>query len=63
MSPDISKCEGDSCPLKEKCYRYISKPNEIWQTYSDFTNYLNEEKTECEYFLLIWEESGSDKSN
>lgn len=25
--PDITKCEGHDCPLKEKCYRYTSKDN------------------------------------
>jgi hypothetical protein len=53
--PDISKCEGIDCPLKTKCYRFTSTPSEFWQTYSDFTPELNEEKTECSYFLEIWE--------
>ena len=22
--PDITKCEGGNCPLKNNCYRYIS---------------------------------------
>jgi len=30
--PDISMCQGDECPLKEKCYRYLAKPNE-YQSY------------------------------
>lgn len=30
--PDISMCEGGSCPLKEECYRYRAKPN-YHQTY------------------------------
>ena len=53
--PDISKCEGTDCPLKMKCYRYTSESSEFWQSYSDFTHYLNDGKTECEYFLEIWE--------
>ena len=52
--PDISKCSSKDCPLKEKCYRYICKPDEVWQAYSDFSDSLNEDKTECEHFMEIW---------
>ena len=31
--PDIAKCYGEGCPLKEKCYRYTSKPSEYRQAY------------------------------
>ena len=33
--PDISKCCNNSCPMREICYRFRSKPNE-YQSYADF---------------------------
>jgi hypothetical protein len=30
---DITKCHGFDCPVKEKCKRYISTPNDQWQAY------------------------------
>ena len=31
--PDISCCQGGSCPLRLNCHRYTVKPEEIGQTY------------------------------
>ena len=50
--PDISKCNGTNCPLKETCYRYTSEPNEHWQAYGDFS--YNEETNECEYYWKVY---------
>lgn len=25
--PDITMCKGDTCPLKEKCERYLAQPS------------------------------------
>lgn len=33
---DIAKCRGDGCPIKEKCFRFASKADEHWQSYSNF---------------------------
>lgn len=30
---DISKCYGEGCPIKNKCYRYTAVANEHWQSY------------------------------
>ena len=30
---DITKCKGEYCLLKEKCYRYTAKDNEYRQSY------------------------------
>lgn len=32
---DISKCGNESCPLKEKCYRYTA-PIGFWQGWMDY---------------------------
>lgn len=29
---DISKCPGNGCPVKEKCYRYSAKDG-VWQSW------------------------------
>ena len=55
MCPDISKCENEECPLKEKCYRYTSKPSEYRQTYSEFK--YDEITKGCDYF---WSNEGYD---
>lgn len=43
--PDIAKCLGENCPLRDNCYRYTSKPD-LLQTY--FTHSPNKEGA-CEY--------------
>ena len=30
---DLTMCTGN-CPMKEKCYRYMAKPNRYGQSYS-----------------------------
>lgn len=30
---DITKCSGDDCPLKDKCYRYTAVADEFWQAF------------------------------
>jgi hypothetical protein len=51
--PDISKCIGRQCELKETCYRYTSKPSEYKQSYfSTPPLTLNENgEQECEYYI------------
>lgn len=31
--PDITMCNGDNCPFKETCYRYLATPSEYMQSY------------------------------
>ena len=49
--PDISKCEGKDCPIKENCYRFKAIPNPLWQSYSNFI--YDKVKEKCEYFWEI----------
>lgn len=44
--PDITKCVGTDCPLKKKCYRYTSKPDE----YQAYFVYPPIKDGKCEYF-------------
>ena len=44
--PDISKCEGGDCPLKKKCYRYISADS-MRQAYFVDPPYIGDD---CDFF-------------
>lgn len=49
---DITKCNYEGCPLKEKCYRFTAPANDLWQSY--FTEIpFDIEKENCEYFWKI----------
>ena len=47
--PDISMCNNQNCPLKDKCYRFTATPNPRWQAYSGFM--YDEQTNECNYFM------------
>ena len=44
--PDISMCRNENCLRKEKCYRYMAKPEEF-QWYSDFAT---DDGKDCDYY-------------
>lgn len=46
--PDISKCEGEGCQIKETCYRFTSEPSEFMQSY--FMNAPIKEDKTCDYY-------------
>jgi hypothetical protein len=50
--PDISMCLNKTCPLRDKCYRYLAHPSE-WQSVGDFKP--NEDGTSCDHF---WDVTG-----
>ena len=54
---DITKCEGNNCPQKESCYRFLAKPDRL-QSYSAFDEIRTPEK--CEYY---WEEDNGRTTN
>ena len=45
--PDITMCDGQGCPQKNKCYRYRAEPTPYWQAYFR-ENPLNMDG--CDYF-------------
>ena len=49
--PDFSMCLNKDCPIKEKCYRFMARPDHQYQSYTSF-NY-NEEG--CHFFYEIEE--------
>lgn len=56
MSFDITKCSGENCPIKEKCYRFTTQSNEFRQSYfveipgKWQDDVLNKKVWECEMF-------------
>lgn len=48
MLQDITKCEGSDCPLKEKCWRFISASAEN-QLYFVGTPFKD---NKCDYFVI-----------
>lgn len=53
---DISMCEGTECPWKNKCYRFIAKPNEFRQSYyAEVPGRMIDEVFTCEGFWAVEE--------
>jgi len=46
LMADIAMCQGNECPVKENCWRYMA-PTGIWQAYLATPPYTEEG---CEYF-------------
>lgn len=44
---DITMCEGNNCPVKEKCHRYTAHANELWRSYANFQF----ERGGCAFFV------------
>lgn len=51
---DITKCTGLNCPLKESCYRYKAKSDNLYQSYFIEVPY-NSNEDKCEYYYPITE--------
>ena len=49
IMPDISKCKGTDCPLKESCYRYTAIDSEYRQSYFMKAPY-NKEEDKCNHY-------------
>ena len=46
---DISKCDDNLCPVKDRCYRWTAKANPHWQSY---IRTQHKGKHGCDYY---WE--------
>jgi len=51
--PDISMCKNKECPSREKCYRYMAIPSDIWQSYADFK--VPARRKKCADFMIIYD--------
>lgn len=49
--PDISKCTGNNCPIRENCYRYTSTPHPFRQSWMMEVPY-NEKENNCEFKII-----------
>lgn len=45
---DITKCNNDSCTIKDTCARYTTPPNPLWQSYA---YYVPSRNGKCAYYL------------
>ena len=54
---DITKCTGMFCPVKESCYRFTAKANELWQAYFSVPPFEN---STCK---MYWGEHSEDIFN
>lgn len=43
---DIAMCFGENCKLKDKCYRYLSTPDEYQSYFVD----IDPKDGKCDYF-------------
>ena len=48
---DITMCQNKKCKGRNKCYRYLAKPDEQWQSY--FVNINSNNENDCRYFIPI----------
>jgi hypothetical protein len=48
--PDITMCDGQDCPMKDTCHRYLAKPSEYRQSY--FVEVPLEKDGTCKHY---WE--------
>ena len=46
--PDITMCNGESCPKKEDCWRFTATPDKYWQSY--FSESPMAKYGECDHF-------------
>lgn len=51
MNTDITKCTNEDCSLRNKCHRYLLKPNVFNQSYSRFEPEIKDFRTVCSYFI------------
>lgn len=48
---DITKCNGDDCPIKNKCYRYTAFANYKQQSYfTEIPGKIEDGKFTCEMY-------------
>jgi len=55
MMPDLSKCEGKDCPLRNDCYRYTCEPYEYLQSWLAESPY-DKEKGTCTHQMYVRKE-------
>jgi hypothetical protein len=46
---DLALCSNHACPSREKCFRYMAKPDPLWQAYATF--YPPKGRRKCDHFI------------
>ena len=49
--PDICKCQGGDCPIKESCYRFTSKADMLQSYFAVIP--FDKEKNECDHYWPV----------
>lgn len=61
---DVTKCDGDNCPFKERCHRFTVPANPNWQSFfSETPINISKEPDLCEMFWDNGEENETDDSD
>lgn len=56
---DISKCDGERCTRKDKCYRHVVSEDDLWQSWTASPPLCEDG---CADFIPVREEEGSPRS-
>ena len=48
--PDITKCKGTDCPVKEKCFRFTSEPDKYQAYFLDVPGKTEDNKFTCNMY-------------
>lgn len=52
--PDITMCTNISCPLRDRCYRFMAEPKEFMQSVCRFEPVIDEhQEASCEMFIKM----------
>lgn len=58
---DITKCKGDNCPVRLKCFRFNSAPSPLYQSFFlETPGKKIKGKFTCEYFYKRFDEDYSE---
>jgi len=58
---DITKCSGDNCPIKDKCYRFTAPDSTLLQSYfMEPPFYIKNAHVICEMF---WKDTRKEDSD
>lgn len=57
---DITKCKGNKCPIKYKCYRYTAKTSEYQSYFAETPFEINDGVFSC---VMFWGKQAEGISN
>ena len=48
---DITKCSGEGCILKDKCFRYLVKADIVQSYFSEIPSKIENGISKCDFFI------------